>query len=137
MKILLLADPSSSHTIKWANALFENGMDVFLFGLSEFDPSPYDPDIKIESLKTPSFIKSRLNGNILKSVYVTKLPALKRVIKSFKPDILHSHYAASYGFLGALTGFHPFINSVWGIDISIFPNVSFLHRNIIKYTLEK
>jgi len=136
MKILLLSDPSNPHTAKWANALNANGIDVFLFGLSEFDPAPYNPDIEIESLNTPSFIKNKLNGNVFKSIYLTKLPALKRVINSFKPDILHSHYAASYGLLGALAGFHPFINSVWGIDISIFPNISFLHRKIIKYTLK-
>jgi glycosyltransferase involved in cell wall biosynthesis len=135
MKVLLLADPSSSHTIKWANALVANGIDVFLFGLSEYDSANYHADIKIETFETPSYIKNKLRGNILKSVYLSKLPALKRVIKIFKPDLLHSHYAASYGLLGALTGFHPFINSIWGIDISIFPKISFLHRHIIKYTL--
>ena len=136
MKILLLSDPSNSHTVKWANALKAKGIDLFLFGLSEFDPSPYHPDIKIDSLKTPSFIKNKLNGNFLKSVYLAKLPALKRIIKSFQPDILHAHYAASYGLIGALAQFHPFINSIWGIDISIFPKISFLHKSIIKFALK-
>ena len=96
MKILLLSDPSNSHTVKWANTLQERGIEVFLFGLSDYDPSPYHQGIEIESLKTPSSIKNKLNGNILKSVYLLKIPALKKVIKSFKPDLLHSHYAASY-----------------------------------------
>jgi glycosyltransferase involved in cell wall biosynthesis len=137
MKVLLLSDPSNSHTVKWANSLVEKGIDVFLFGLSTYDPSPYHPAIKIESLNTPDSIKQKLNGNFLKSIYLLKLPLLKKIIKTFKPDIVHSHYAASYGLLGALSGFHPFIVSVWGIDVYIFPNVSFLHKFIIKYVLNK
>jgi glycosyltransferase involved in cell wall biosynthesis len=137
MKILLLADPSSTHTIKWANSLFDKGLDVFLFGLSGYDLSLYHPGIKIESFNIPLSIKDKFAGNILKSVYLIKLGALKKRIKSFKPDILHSHYVSSYGFLGALSGFHPFVSSVWGTDIYIFPNVSFLHKKELKYSLSK
>ena len=137
MKVLLLSDPSNSHTIKWANSLVDKGVDVFLFGLSAYDPSPYHPSIKIESLNTPNSIKQKLNGNFLKSIYLLKLPQLKKIIRSFKPDIVHSHYASSYGLLGALSGFHPFIVSVWGIDVYIFPNISFIHKFITKYVLNK
>lgn len=137
MKVLLLSDPSNSHTIKWANSLAEKGVNVFLFGLSAYNPVPYHPSIKIESLKTPNSIKQRLNGNLLKSIYLLKLPHLKKIIRSFKPDIVHSHYASSYGFLGSLSGFHPLIVSVWGIDVYIFPNVSFIHKFITKYVLNK
>jgi glycosyltransferase involved in cell wall biosynthesis len=137
MKVLLLSDPSNSHTVKWANSLVKKGVDVFLFGLSIYDPSPYHPSIKIESLNTPDSIKQKLNGNILKSIYLLKLPRLKKIINTFKPDVLHAHYASSYGLLGALSGFHPFIVSVWGIDVYIFPNVSFVHKLITKYVLNK
>jgi glycosyltransferase involved in cell wall biosynthesis len=51
--------------------------------------------------------------------------------------VVHSHYASSYGLLGALSGFHPFIVSVWGIDVYIFPNVSLIHKLITKYVLNK
>ena len=137
MKILLLSDPESPHTIKWANALYDRGLDVLLFGLSDYDTGSYRPGIKIESFKISPFIKNKLHGNILKVIYLFKLPFLKKVIGSFKPDILHSHYASSYGLMGALSGFHPFIISVWGTDVYIFPNISFIHKNIIKYTLSK
>jgi glycosyltransferase involved in cell wall biosynthesis len=134
MKILILADPSSPHTIKWINSLHQRGLEIFLFGLSKFDSTLYDKNITIESLQTPDKVKAKLDGSLLKAMYLAAFPRLKKVIRTFKPDILHTHYAASYGLIGSLSGFHPFINSIWGIDISIFPNVSFLHRNIIKYT---
>ncbi len=137
MKVLLLSDPSNTHTVKWANALAGKGIDVYLFGLSEFDPSPYNSKIKIENLNVPLSIKNRLNGDILKLIYFIKLPALRKIIKTFKPDIVHAHYAASYGFIGALAGFHPYLVSVWGIDVFIFPNVSFVHKKIVKHALAK
>jgi len=137
MKILILADPSSSHTIKWVNSLHQKGIDVFLFGLSKYDSTQYDKDIKINSLQTPSNIKAKLNGSLLKSLYLAAYPRLKKIIHQFKPDILHAHYAASYGLLAAIIGFHPFLLSVWGIDILTFPHNSFIHKNLIGFTLRK
>ena len=137
MKILILADPSSSHTIKWVNSLYKKGINIFLFGLSKYDPTQYDDGIRIESLQTPDSIKAKLDGNFLKFMYLGAFPRLKKIIKTFEPDILHAHYAASYGLIGALAGFHPFILSVWGIDILAFPNNSVLHKKMIEYSLKK
>lgn len=137
MKILLLADPSNPHTIRWANSLSEKGIDIFLFGLAKYDKNVFNDNIKVESLKTPAGIKAKLSGNILKGIYFSAIPKLKKVIRAFKPDVLHAHYAGSNGFIGAIANYHPFILSVWGIDINIFPNTSFLHKRIINYTLQK
>jgi L-malate glycosyltransferase len=137
MKVLLLSDPSSPHTIKWVNSLHRKGIEIFLFGLSKYDPTQYDDDIKIESLQTPDSIKAKLDGSFLKLMYLSAFPRLKKIIKDFKPDILHAHYAASYGLIGALVGFHPFILSVWGIDILTFPNNSVLHKKMIEFSLKK
>ena len=137
MKILILSDPSSPHTIKWVNSLHRKGIEIFLFGLSKYDPTQYDDGIRIESLQTPDSIKAKLDGNFLKLIYLTAFPRLKKIIRTFKPDILHAHYVASYGLIGAFTGFHPFILSVWGIDILKFPNNSVLHKRMIEYSLKK
>jgi len=137
MKILILSDPSSPHTIRWVNSVHRKGIEVFLFGLSKYDPTQYDDGIRIESLRTPKGIKAKLDGNFLKLVYLAAFPRLKKIIRTFKPDILHAHYAASYGLIGVLAGFHPFILSVWGIDILTFPNNSVLHKKMIEYSLKK
>ena len=137
MKILLLADPSNPHTIKWVNSLSEKEVDIFLFGLSKYDDSLYPDSIKIESFRTPSIIKSKLSGNVFKIIYISAFLKIKRIIDKFKPDIIHAHYAGSYGLLGALTKFHPYILSVWGVDINIYPKVSFIHNYLIKYSLNK
>ena len=52
----------------------------------------------------------------------------KSVISKIKPDIIHAHYVVNYGLCGAYSGFHPFVLFPWGDDISVFPEVSPLHR---------
>lgn len=42
MKILLLSNPNSVHTIKWARSLADNGLDIIIFGLGDFTVSDYE-----------------------------------------------------------------------------------------------
>ena len=136
MKLMLLADPNSPHTVKWATALSSRGFDLLLIGLDELRVESYDNFSNVE-VKTVNIKVTRQEGSLKKILYLQALPLIKRLIKKFKPDIVHSHYASSYGLLGALTGFHPFIVSVWGSDVYSFPEKSFLHRQIIKFVLSK
>lgn len=69
--------------------------------------------------------------------YLKKIKKVKELINEIKPDILHSHYASSYGLLGALANYHPYIISVWGSDVYDFPIKSPIHKMIIKYNLKK
>lgn len=136
MKLLLLSDPNSPHTIKWATSLAKNNINILLFGLGKLDVVDYDGLTNIE-VKTLNEIVTRNEGALSKIKYLKALPYLKKIIKEYKPDILHAHYATSYGLIGALTGFNPFIISVWGSDVFSFPKKSFLHKEILKFNLRK
>ncbi|MDH5716665.1 MAG: glycosyltransferase [Spirochaetia bacterium] len=137
MKIILLSDPASVHTIKWAKSLHDKGLDIYIFGLTNYDPDIYKnyPKIQIYSVGFDSSVVRKASGKFKKIKYLKVIPILKRIINEFKPHILHAHYASSYGLIGALSGFRPFIVSVWGTDIYDFPKKSFLHKKIIKYNL--
>ena len=137
MKLLLLANPASSHTIKWANSLSRKGIDVYLFGLNGLDKNSFDEKIKIETLYLPNIFQSNQDGAFSKIIYLAALRRIKSLIKKIKPDILHAHYASSYGVLGALTGFHPYVISVWGSDIYIMPEKNFFNRKLIEFSLSK
>jgi glycosyltransferase involved in cell wall biosynthesis len=139
MKILLLSDPTSVHTIKWARSLAKHGLEICIFSLSHSEESLYKnyPNIQTYSFGfDASIIRAKL-GSFSKLRYLRTLPEVKGLIRSFKPDIVHAHFATSYGLIGALTGFQPFILSVWGADIFDFPHRSFLHKGLIKYNLKK
>jgi L-malate glycosyltransferase len=137
MKVLLLAPPQSSHVLKWANALVERDISVLLFGLNEPVFSEYNSKVKIETFKINNDVFKKAEGSFGKAVFLKSLSKIKKTIKLFDPDIVHSHYASSYGLLGALTGFHPYILSVWGADVFRFPRISFLHKKIFQFSLNR
>jgi glycosyltransferase involved in cell wall biosynthesis len=136
MKILLLSDPNSVHTIKWAKSLAQNDIDIIIFGLGNFVVKDYDGISNIQ-VKTLNETVTRNEGAFSKLKYLKALPTINQIIKDFKPDIVHAHYASSYGLLGALSGFYPFVLSVWGGDVFSFPHKSLLHKMILQYNLKK
>ena len=136
MKILLLGDVNSVHIIKWAKSLALNGIDIFIFSLNKCVVDDYN-NIKNIEIYALDEVTSYKEASFSKIKYLKSLPKLKEIINNYKPDILHAHFVTSYGLLGALSGFHPFVLSVWGVDVFSFPKKSFLHKLILKYNLNK
>lgn len=136
MKILLLSDIFSEHTEKWALGLASRGIQIGLFSFNKASYPWYEGQTNITLLFEP---EEGINAeNLLtKLSYLKYIPTLRRAIRFFKPDLLHAHYASSYGLVGARSGFHPFILSVWGSDVYHFPNSSKLHRRLFRYNLRK
>jgi len=139
MRILLLADSDSAHTINWAKSLSAKGITLGIFSLHSFNSTLYDDskNIQLFGYDVNRRVQQKNETSFSKSIYFFALQRIKKIIKEFKPDILHAHYLSSYGLLGALSGFKPLIISVWGSDIFQFPNHSFLHRASVKYSLNR
>ena len=136
MRVLLLSNLESSHTYKWAASLARRGISVCLVGMgSEYDRQLYagQSNIIVRSLG----IDSSTIAYVTKLSYLMKLPLVEREIRSFRPDIVHAHYATSYGLLGSLSNFHPLIVSVWGSDVFDFPEISPVHRALLRFNLSK
>lgn len=139
MKILILSDANNPHTIKWVKALCSKNIEVILFSLSPLTHKEFKNIEKLQIIDNCFQVTTQDNseGKLYKIMYLKSLLKLKKIIRNFKPDILHAHYASSYGLLGALSGFHPFIISVWGSDVFSFPNKSIFHRKILEFNLQK
>ena len=134
MKLFLIAPANSIHTKRWVKSLAEKGYDIFLFSFSDTttDKNIYYNNINIYEcgINDTQKISSKIR-------YLLSYKKLKRAIKKFNPDIVHAHYASSYGLVGTLLNFHPFIVSVWGSDIYDFPKKNILYRFIIKFVLKR
>lgn len=131
----MLSDANSIHTKRWVKSLSQRGIDIVLFSLSPNKSDWYDnlPNVKVvdTSHNAKSSLWSKLN-------YLTVIPRLKKLIKKENPDIVHAHYASSYGLLGALTKASiPYIVSVWGSDVYDFPNIMPCGKKILTYNLKK
>jgi len=85
----------------------------------------FDDNVYLHELKFPAPFGYYLN------VY-----QLKQIIKNIKPDVLNSHYASGYGTLGRLTGYSPYLISVYGGDVYDFPYLSRTNMRIIRKNLK-
>jgi len=133
MRILLLSDVNSVHTRKWAVSLQEAGNEIALFGFTATH-FPWHESHGIQMLAPGSASLPTGAGRIS---YLKNLPALQRAIRRFRPDILHAHYASSYGLVGALSGFHPFLISVWGSDVNAFPRSFFPGKQVLRFNFRR
>lgn len=139
MKLLLLADANSPHIIRWAKSLHKKDIRITIFTLHLPDLSLYSdtPEIKILSFNLSEEYKSGKIGTSSKFIYLKAVKLVKKIIRELEPNILHSHYASSYGLIGALSGFHPYIISVWGADVYNFPTQSYIYNALLKFSLRK
>jgi L-malate glycosyltransferase len=134
LKVLLLSDTYSEHTEKWALGLANAGIEIGLFSFNKASYEWhqhknitvfYEPEHKINAEKS-----------LTKLAYLKYVTVLKKIIRHFKPDILHAHYATSYGLVGALSNFHPYIISAWGTDVMKFPNKNFVAKSILAFNFK-
>ena len=139
MKVLLLSDSDSPHTLRWAKSLNTRGIGIGIFSLHKPNPRLYSdfPEIKLFSLHISRKIQDKAETSLSKLVYLKAISEVKKAIDLFKPDIVHAHYASSYGLIGAMLNFHPYFVSVWGSDVFRFPKYSLFHKYIFKYTISR
>lgn len=125
MKICILGENKSVHIQKWIKAIALNTdiqLHVICFkGGVEFPNVNYHYLREITRNKIDYFLNAFL---------------VKKLIYQIKPQILHAHYATSYGFLGAFSYYKPYIITGWGADIFDSPKNIFL-KKLIKWSLSK
>lgn len=130
MKICYLSDANNIHTKKLCYFFRDKGYDVSVISLN---------DGEIEGVKVYSMslkIKN-VSNTISKIRYLKNVAKIKNLVNEIKPDILHAQYATSYGLIGSLVNYKPYILSVWGSDVYDFPKISPIHKAILKYNLRK
>jgi len=124
MRLCYIADVTSIHTERWLSFFAAEGHEVHLI---TYKPGEIE-GVEVHTLpEMPGTLLTILRG----------IPAARRLIGEIKPDVLHAHYAVKYGWTAALSGFHPFILTVWGSDILITPKESWLVRRLVRRTLKE
>lgn len=123
-KLCLLANAASPHTEKWAYELARRGWEVHIIS---FIPAQI-ANVKVHVV--PKLLGGKLDV-ILRRGWVV------RQVRRLKPDIVHAHYATSFGFLGVLAQRRPLVISAWGSDIFSFPHTSLFHKMFLEWTLEQ
>lgn len=125
-KICFLADAHSIHTRKWVQYFARLGSEIHIISMRETD-YVYENNVNLHVLRSVSTNKLS---------YFLLIKAIKKLVKDINPDILHSHYATSYGLYGRMCNFHPFVISVWGSDVYEFPKGNKAKELLLKYILK-
>ena len=125
-KICFLADAHSIHTRKWVQYFSRLNNEIHVISMRETD-YVYESNVHVHVLRS-------IGANKLS--YFLLIKTVKKLIKNIKPDILHSHYATSYGLYGRMCNFHPFVISVWGSDVYEFPKGNKIKGLLLKYILK-
>jgi glycosyltransferase involved in cell wall biosynthesis len=123
--VCYLASAKSVHTKRWATHFSRLGYRVHVVSFDKGDI----PGVEVHHISPPVSFKPL-------GLPLT-LHKVKRILRTIRPDILHAHYATSYGLIGALTGFKPLIVTAWGTDVLIMPRKSRLIRGILLWSLGK
>ncbi len=134
MKIAYFADCKSCHTIRWINYFKKRGHDVFAI------TSELNDEMGIKQYKLVGGIPMPLAGKDSAFRYVFSpftILSVRSILAKEMPDIVHAHYASHYGFIAALTNYHPMILTTWGSDILINPGQFRILRYMVQYALKK
>ncbi len=135
-KLLVLADGSSIHTVKWIEGLMTS--KAWEISLISMNPDSLHASLKgllddKDVYHIPPQNISEHGGNYQ---YLLKLPTIRRLIRKLEPDVISTVYLSSYGLMGALIkGSVKLAHFVVGNDIMIFPKQSGLHRFVTKFAL--
>ena len=130
LRLAFLADPNSVHTRRWIGFFAERGHDVHLL-IGEGNRLQPDLNGKVAVHRYRRFgawrlpLVSSLQGGT----------ALRRLLARIHPDVLHAHYLSGYGWQARLSGFHPYVVTIWGSDVFETPDRSIRERWWARQTL--
>ncbi len=125
LNILLLSDASSVHTIRLNAELAKQNCLPTLASLEDGEVV----DIVLKK-RTPF---KQLH-------YFLSVFQVASICNSIKPDLIYANYAAGYGFVAAAASIFfkvPIVLNIWGSDILVVPQKSFLHKQKVKFALRK
>jgi glycosyltransferase involved in cell wall biosynthesis len=128
MHICFLADANSIHTHRWIAPLVERG---FRITLVSYTPVKRDLGFSYPVIDLPKMVNWPRVRFLVWGLW------LRAYLRRLKPDILHAHQLQAAGWLGVITGYHPFITSSWGSDLLVEPQRSKFRRRLVKTVLDR
>ncbi|MBB6400910.1 glycosyltransferase involved in cell wall biosynthesis [Methanococcus maripaludis] len=132
MKVLYLADGSSTHTYKYLKYFSEKGYyDITLFSMR--------PVLKeIENLNIKIIQNKNVPDKFLLWLFYYIFAHVKYyfILKKIDCDITHVHDVYQYGLFGLLSG-KPYVITPWGSDVLIQPKKNPVYRAILPMIFSK
>ncbi len=127
LKICYISNPNSIHTQRWLGWFAEQGHEVALIA-----DAPYRDELSGVRVYD---LTRRINIRVLRFAVWGLIT--RQLVQRLQPDILHAHRVSSAGWLGAFSGYHPFVVTPWGSDLLTHPARSQAASWLAKYVLKR
>jgi glycosyltransferase involved in cell wall biosynthesis len=119
LSIAYLGDPNSIHLRRWAGYFARLGHRVTLLIADGLEVQPgLAPEIAVERFVPFYHRRPRIAGMF------DARRSLRRVLRQIRPDVLDAQYLTVNGWHAWMSGFHPYVVSVWGSDVFVTPRTS-------------
>lgn len=105
MKLCFLAAADSIHSHRWIRFFADKGHEVNWISLTPFSEQP-------DNITCHEFSAGTKWVNFARAAM-----HIRGLVAKIRPDVLHAHYAGTYGVLGAIAGFQPYVLTAWGSDV--------------------
>jgi glycosyltransferase involved in cell wall biosynthesis len=130
LRIAYLGDPNSIHFRRWVTFMAERGDCVTLLVADGKQIEPGLPEaIAIERFAPFTSRRFRPLGVLMAR------RSLRQVLARVRPDVLNAHYLTVHGYHAWMSGFHPYVTTLWGSDVFITPRTSRLAALVARVTL--
>lgn len=130
ISIAYLGDPNSVHVRRWAAEFDRRGHRITLLAPSGLEVMPgLPPGVAVERFMPHTAWRMRRLGMI------ATRRSVREAVARVKPDILHVHHLTVNGFRAWMSGFHPYVVTVWGDDVLIDVKRSKPARVLARLTL--
>jgi glycosyltransferase involved in cell wall biosynthesis len=152
VRLCFIADYGSPTAVNWIDHFVRGGYEVHVIstgrcgrgvsGIKLYLLAGEEPQGRVGRYRLPdptSFLGKtiqKLHQSVIAPYRVLRYArSVKRLVDEIQPDLLHALRIPIEGELALLTGFHPFMVSIWGNDLTLHAHNSAVHRRLTKETL--
>ncbi len=130
MRICLIASADSIHTRRWIDALVPRCE----IDLLSYTPSHAPPP---EGVNLVDLTQLGWRAAIPRFRFAYWGLWIRDHLRQRSADLLHAHQVTGAGWLGSMTGFHPFLVSAWGSDLLRDPERNPLRNTLVRHVLSR
>jgi glycosyltransferase involved in cell wall biosynthesis len=131
LRLAFLGDANSVHLRRWVGFLAARGHSVTLLVADHTTLAPgLPPAIAVER-----FAGFRARSAFPPASLLRARGAIRRAVKMVEPDVLDAHFLTINGWHAWMSGFHPYVTTLWGSDIFVAPKRSRVVARMARITL--
>ena len=125
MRIAYLSAGISVHDRRYLQKMVERGHQPFLISFWNDKVDFHMEGVEFFHCRPKYFSK------------IKKIIYLRKLLRKIRPDVLHTGFLQTHGFIGSFMKEYPILSMPWGSDVLILPEKSLFHKLVAKHVLRR